>query len=101
MFFFHVRPGDPRLRQAVLRLLDGVTAIGTLPAVDGSLNTLLGISHTGYLANKAVSTAVRRRSRPHLRTRAGSERAALALPLAIALIGGTVLPRSGTRSTPR
>jgi hypothetical protein len=40
---------------AVARLFQGAQAIAELPEVDGSMNTLLGISHTGYLANKTVS----------------------------------------------
>jgi predicted acylesterase/phospholipase RssA len=39
---------------ALAKLFDGVGAITALPAVDSSVNTLLGISHTGYLANKIV-----------------------------------------------
>jgi len=39
---------------ALAKLFDGAGAITTLPAVDSSVNTLLGISHTGYLANKFV-----------------------------------------------
>jgi hypothetical protein len=39
---------------AIGRLLDGPGAITALPVIDSSMNTLLGISHTGYLANKAA-----------------------------------------------
>jgi len=39
---------------AIARLFEGSSAITALPPVDGSMNTLLGISHTGYLANKAA-----------------------------------------------
>lgn len=40
---------------AIATLLEGTTVINTLPPIDDSMNTLLGISHTGYLANKTVS----------------------------------------------
>jgi hypothetical protein len=40
---------------AVAKLLDGDGEISALPAVDEGMNVLLGISHTGYLANKAVA----------------------------------------------
>ena len=39
---------------AVQRLFDGAGPVTALPAVDSTVNTLLGISHTGYLANKVV-----------------------------------------------
>jgi hypothetical protein len=39
---------------AIAKLFDGSGVIATMPAVDSSVNTLLGISHTGYLANKIV-----------------------------------------------
>ena len=39
---------------AIVKLFDGANAVGALPPIDNSLNTLLGISQTGYLANKAV-----------------------------------------------
>ncbi len=40
---------------AVAKLLAGDGQITNLPAVDEGMNVLLGISHTGYLANKAVA----------------------------------------------
>ena len=40
---------------AVAKLLAGDGQILMLPAVDEGMNVLLGISHTGYLANKAVA----------------------------------------------
>ncbi len=40
---------------AVAKLLAGDGHIDALPAVDEGMNVLLGISHTGYLANKAVA----------------------------------------------
>jgi hypothetical protein len=46
---------------AIVRLLDASAAISALPAVDNSLNTLLGISHTGYLAAKAVPSSSEKR----------------------------------------
>jgi len=39
---------------AIARQFDSAGAITALPIVDSSMNTLLGISHTGYLANKVV-----------------------------------------------
>jgi hypothetical protein len=39
---------------AIARQFDSAGAITALPVVDSSMNTLLGISHTGYLANKVV-----------------------------------------------
>ena len=38
----------------IARLFGSAGAITSLPLVDSSMNTLLGISHTGYLANKVV-----------------------------------------------
>jgi hypothetical protein len=51
---------------AIGRLFDGAGGIAALPVVDSSMNTLLGISHTGYLANKVVphSREVEATSRP-------------------------------------
>jgi hypothetical protein len=40
---------------AIARLFDRTGAVSSLPIVDSSVNTLLGISHTGYLANKVVT----------------------------------------------
>jgi hypothetical protein len=39
---------------AIGRLFDGTGGIASLPLIDSSVNTLLGISHTGYLANKVL-----------------------------------------------
>lgn len=39
---------------AIARHFNSAGAITSLPLVDSSMNTLLGISHTGYLANKVV-----------------------------------------------
>ncbi len=40
---------------AISAELAGTALITSLPAVDDGLNTLLGISHTGYLASKTIS----------------------------------------------
>jgi hypothetical protein len=49
---------------ALARLFDGAGAISILPVVDSSMNTLLGISHTGYLANKAVPHSLEKPPEP-------------------------------------
>lgn len=40
---------------AIAAGFEGTGLVSTLPAVEDGMNTLLGISHTGYLANKTVS----------------------------------------------
>ncbi len=40
---------------AIAALFEDPGLVSTLPAVEDGMNTLLGISHTGYLANKTVS----------------------------------------------
>lgn len=39
----------------IARIFDSSVAATALPQIDNSMNMLLGISHTGYLSNKAVS----------------------------------------------
>ena len=40
---------------AIAQMLASTAAVTGLPVVDSTVNTLLGISHTGYLANKTVT----------------------------------------------
>jgi hypothetical protein len=39
---------------AIAQMFDSTAAVTGLPVVDSTVNTLLGISHTGYLANTSV-----------------------------------------------
>lgn len=49
---------------AIHELFAGNSVITALPAVGPGMNVLLGISHTGYLANKTVSHSKRSKPSP-------------------------------------
>jgi hypothetical protein len=40
---------------AIAQMFDSTSAVTSLPVVDSTVNTLLGISHSGYLASKGVT----------------------------------------------